>query len=77
MNKFLQEQIDGLLDELGAEYAKEGHPWEEYRVFIPVYNGNPKIGLPYVILVKDGDARISTGKESMEYHYFLYPNEEE
>ena len=45
-----------VLIELGANKAKKGKAWKGYEVFIPVYSGDPIIGLPLIILQKDEDA---------------------
>ena len=63
-----------LLIELGAYKAKKGKDWNGYKVFIPLYRGNPIIGLPLVILQKGDDARISTNQESFEYLDFANNN---
>ena len=63
----MNEKIKELADELGADEVKRGKDWDGYKVFKPVYKGNPIIGYPYVILVKGEDARICDVKESLEY----------
>ena len=64
------DEIKTLVEELGAKSYKKGKSWNGYEVYIPVYTGNPCIGLPLVVLVKDGQARICTGKEALEYLSF-------
>lgn len=50
---------------IGAEYLQE---WKGYSVFNPVYSKETAtIGLPYVILVKNEKARMSTVEETFEY----------
>ena len=63
----MERKIQPLLDELNADGYQKGKDWRDYHVFLPKYEGKPKIGLPYVILEKDGEMRISTPKESMDY----------
>ena len=63
----VEEAIDALVDELGAENAKKCGEWNGYTVYEPQYFQTPVIGYPYVILVKGDEARISTIDESLEY----------
>lgn len=63
----VSERVQELLDELGARRCKEGKKWKGYTVYIPMYSGNPCIGLPYVILEKDGETRICDEDECLEY----------
>lgn len=63
----MNEKIRELAYELGAKEVKRGKDWKGYKVFKPVYKGNPIIGYPYVILVKDNKARICEPNESLEY----------
>ena len=50
----------------GAEYDSK---WHAYDVYQPTFDGVeiPMIGLPFVILVKDGAIRMSTKDEAFEY----------
>lgn len=66
MDEFVQE----LIEDLGARSYKQGVDWNGYKVFIPQYKGNPCIGLPYVVLQKGQETRISTPDESMAYLAF-------
>lgn len=61
------EKLESLLDELDAEGYKKGIPWNGYEVYIPIYSGDPKIGLPYVILENGAKMRICTPEESLQY----------
>lgn len=63
----MNEKAKKLIAELGAKRARKGKDFMGYEVFIPQYNGNPKIGLPLVVLQKGDEARISTNKEAMDY----------
>ena len=63
----MEEKILELIEELGASKYKKGVDWNGYQVYIPEYKGNPCIGLPYVVLVKGDEVRISTEDESLKY----------
>ena len=63
----MDEYIQELIEDLGAKSYKKGCDWNGYNVYIPVYEGNPIIGLPYVILEKGEEIRISTTDESLAY----------
>ena len=63
MNKLIKE----LIKDLGGCDYKRGVDWKGYKVYIPQYEGNPCIGLPYVVLKKGEDIRISTPEESLDY----------
>ena len=50
-------------------------PWKGYQVYAPYfYKTAPITGLPYVVLVKDGTARLSTDEESLQYMNFVNNN---
>ena len=70
------EEIQALIEDLGAKDYKEGVSWKGYKVYIPQYKGNPCIGLPYVVLAKENEARISTPKGSEEYLLYQLEKEE-
>ena len=72
MNKYVIE----LLEDLNATSWKKGISWKGYNVYIPQYKGNPCIALPYVILEKGREVRISTPEESEEYLDFEIENSE-
>lgn len=63
----MDEYIQELVEDLGAKSYKKGIDWNGYNVYIPVYEGNPIIGLPYVILEKGEEIRVSTPDESLAY----------
>ena len=63
----MDELIQELVEDLGAKSYKKGVDWNGYQVFIPQYKGSPCIGLPYVVLQKGEEVRISTPDESMAY----------
>lgn len=67
MDKRLEKDIKNLVAELQAHSYSQGKSWNGYEVYIPEYDKLVFVGLPSVILVKDGVARISTPDEAMEY----------
>lgn len=62
-----------LIHELNAEEYSKGENWNGYEVYIPEYKQDMYLGLPYVVLVKNGKARISTPEESLEYLNYSNP----
>ena len=63
MNELIQE----LVEDLGAKSYKQGVDWNGFKVYIPQYKGNPCSGLPYVVLEKGEEVRLSTPEESLAY----------
>ena len=63
----MEEKILEFIEDLQADSYKEGISWKGFKVYIPEYKNNPAIGLPYVILVKGEEVRLSTPEESLEY----------
>ena len=63
----LQDELDELCEELQAVRLKKGHEWEGFDVYEPVYEKFSTTGYPYVVLVKDDEARICTPEESLAY----------
>lgn len=61
------DELKNLIDELMGDGYREGPQWNGYRVYIPTYNQPMYIGLPLVVLEKDGEYRISTDEEAMQY----------
>lgn len=64
------EEVKDMLEVMEQYHVrwKKDIPWKGYEVYSPVFTGKaPIIGLPYVVLVKEGKARLSTGEESLEY----------
>ncbi len=59
--------LDEATEALGADSCKRGKDWNGYEVYIPVYERSGYVGLPLVVLAKDGDVRISTEEEAFEY----------
>ena len=67
----MNDSIRELAFDLNAEEVKRGKDFKSYKVFEPVYKKNVKIGLPYVIFVKDNNARICTDEEALDYLDFV------
>lgn len=63
----MTEDVKGLAADLNANGVKKGKNWRGYTVYIPQYKKKCYVGLPYVILVKGDEARISTDSEAMAY----------
>ena len=63
----IETKIQDLIDQLGADDYKKGESWNGYDVYIPEYEGDPVIGLPYVVLVKGNEARICDDDEALAY----------
>ena len=61
------DEIKTLVEELGAKSYKKGKSWNGYEVYIPVYTGNPCVGLPLVVLVKDGESHEIVKRQTYEY----------
>ena len=71
------ERVRELLDELCAKSYTIGKSWKGYEVFEPYYSRSVCIGLPYVVLKKGDEVRMSTDEESLEYLSFCHPDKEE
>lgn len=52
-------------------FKKAPVKWNGYSVIYPIYHGSPKIGLPIVILEKNGEARLSNGYEGLKCMNYL------
>lgn len=62
---------------LGANRYKKAKPWNGYDVYEPKYTEMAYRGLPYVVLVKDDEVRLSTTDETIEYLGSLSADDEE
>lgn len=62
---------------LGANRYKKVKPWNGYDVYEPIYTEMAYRGLPYVVLVKDDEVRLSTTDETIEYLGSLSADDEE
>ena len=67
MNKELQEKLFLCRKKLFAKDLIKKDKWNGYTVYEPVYQGEYIGGFPTVVLVKDGNARVSTYEECFEY----------
>lgn len=67
----VKEKIEELMDALDADDYTKGVDWNGYEVYEPEYEEKdgeyPKLGVPLVVLVKDGKVRLTTTDESFEY----------
>jgi len=73
MEENSKQEVLELMEELNAKSYSKGESWKGYEVYIPVYEKEMYMGLPFVVLVKDSKARISTPEESLEYLDFSNP----
>ena len=69
--------VKSFMEELQADTYKKGKDWNGYTVYEPVYNKPVCIGFPLIVLVKDGEVRLSTDEESIRYLNFTYPDDED
>lgn len=63
----MDKKIKDLAADLNANGVKLGKKWNGFTVYEPIYDKNLYIGLPYVILEKEGVLRISSDSEALEY----------
>jgi hypothetical protein len=63
-----QEDILKFAQKQGYDNIEYVEEWRGYQVYAPIFNSKEMlyIGLPYVILVKDNEIRMSTPDESLE-----------
>lgn len=61
------DEVKRLAQELGASELIKYDDWHGYTVYEPVYTELEYIGLPYIILVKDDEVRLSTIDETFEW----------
>lgn len=66
-NELMEYVHDLIFDDFQADGMVEGKSWKGMRVFEPVYNEYRCVGYPLVVFVKDGEARVSTPQESLDY----------
>ena len=67
MNGKVEEMIKRAVEALGADGYERGIPWNGYDVYVPQYDCDPVVGFPYVVLVGNGEVRISAEEEALEY----------
>ena len=67
MKKEITEAIEDYMEDLNADGYRKGKSWKGYDVYVPEYEQPVYVGLPYVVLVKGGEVRLSTEDESLDY----------
>ena len=67
MQRGIKAEVKQFMEYLPVKRYKKGIDWNGYNVYIPKFKGNPKIGLPLVVLVKGNEVRLSSEKECFEY----------
>ena len=68
MEEKQQTTVEECLVQLGASQYHAGTPWNGYDVIVPELSGC--VGLPLVILAKNGEVHISTPDEAIDYLAF-------
>lgn len=71
MDKNLKGKIEFCCKKLFAKDLKKVEDWNGYEVYEPIYDGEFIGGFPKIVLVKDGEARISTREECFAYINFV------
>lgn len=56
-----------IADEFGTRSYKQGKSYNGYDVYIPQFKQTAFTGLPYVVLVKGDEMRLSTPDEALDY----------
>lgn len=67
MNGKVEGMIKRAVEALGVDGYERGIPWNGYDVYVPQYDCDPVVGFPYVVLVGNGEVRISAEEEALEY----------
>lgn len=67
----IQGMVEDFVEDLGATGYQQGRDWRGYQVYMPQYEDNPCIGLPYVILRKGREVRVSTPEECLKYFEYI------
>lgn len=65
--KTKKKSLEQFKKEMGAKSLRGPITWNGYEVYVPEYNGSPKIGPPWVILKKGDKVRISTYDEAFDF----------
>ena len=68
---------DFIEEEFGTKKFQKYRDWKGYEVYVPKQGKGMYCGLPYMVLVKDGEVRISTPDETIEWLNTEYSDEEE
>lgn len=69
--------IEKLKRYIFADSFKKGESWKGYNVYIPIYNKQVDVGLPYFVLEKDGEMRKCNDVECFDYIIYLKKKEKE
>ena len=56
-----------LFEQLQADGYKKGRSWKGYEVYVPTYEQDTYTGFPLVVLSREGETRVCTVDESIEY----------
>ena len=72
-----QELFEKLKKIIFADSFKQGQSWNGYNVYLPIYNEQREVGLPYFVLEKDGKLRKCTDEECFDYIIYLKKKEKE
>lgn len=67
IKKQIKLAIQKLKKQLSADSVKKGKEWQGYSVYLPIYKHDEVIGLPRLILEKDGNLRLSSYEEWFDY----------
>ena len=70
MKEELKKSIEEYVEALGADGCHKGKRWKGYDVYIPEYQKHACVGLPYIVMAREGEVRFSTEEESLEYLSF-------
>ena len=71
MNKTVKLELEKFKAKLFADTFKKGKLWRGYNVYVPHSKEVRMVGLPVVVLEKDGVYRISTHEECFDYLTFV------
>lgn len=63
----MAERIQEFAAENGYTKIEKAEPWHGYDVYVPVYDEMSYVGLPFVILVRGEEIRLSTPEEALEW----------
>ena len=67
MTKNIESPLEELFNKTPANSYHKGLNWNGYEVYELDFDEECFVGLPLVILVKEGQVRLSTPEESFEY----------
>lgn len=67
MTEAVKERVEEATAALSAKKYRSGAKWNGYDVYIPEYDQFSYVGLPFIVLVRGDEVRISTEDEAFEY----------